>query len=119
MTSIHAYDPASGAVPPEPPPMTIANLAVGVVDMMSDADHLPQPCLISIHDGSQSVDLLFASVKASVRALTRWALRFGAVLISEPHQGEHGQETWYRVRFDYYGIAVNAFAHIPAEPAAT
>ena len=69
MTSIHAYDP-SAPRPPELPPMTIANLAVGVVDMMSDADHLPQPCLISIHDGSQSVDLLFASVKASVRVPT-------------------------------------------------
>jgi hypothetical protein len=119
MTSIRAYDPASGAVPPELPPMSIANMAVGLVDMLSEADNLPQPCLISIHDGSQSVDLLFASVKASVKALTRWALRFGAVLTSEPHEGEHGPETWCRVRFDYNGIAVNAFAHIPAGPAAT
>ncbi len=119
MTSIHAYDPARGAVPPDLPPMTIANLAVGVVDMLSEADNLPQPSFITIHDSSQSVDLLFAPVKASLKALTRWALRFGAVITTEPHEGEHGPETWCRVKFDYYGVAVNAFAHIPAAPAAT
>jgi hypothetical protein len=118
MTSIHPYHPAAPR-PPELPPMTIANLAVGLVDMLSDADHLPQPCYITIHDSSQSVDVLFAPVKASVKALTRWALRFGAVLISEPHEGEHGPATWFRAEFDYYGIAVKAFAHISAEPAAT
>ena len=119
MTSIHAYDPSSGAVPPELPPMSIATLAVGLVDVLSDADNLPQPCYISIHDSSQSFDLQFAPVKASLTALTRWALRFGAVLTSEPHEGEHGPETWCRVKFDHYGVAVTAYAHIPAESAAT
>ena len=119
MTSIHAYDPASGIVPPELPPMSIATLAVGLVDVLSDADHLPQPCYITIHDSSQSVDLQFAPGKASLKALTRWALRFGAVLTSEPHEGKHGPETWCYAKFDYYGVAVTAYAHIPAEPAAT
>ena len=61
----------------------------------------------------------FAPVKASLKALTRWALRFGAVLTSEPHEGKHGPETWCYAKFDYYGLAVTAYAHIPAEPAAT
>jgi hypothetical protein len=118
MTSIHAYDPASGAVPPELPPMTITTLAVGLVDLLSEADNLPQPYYITIHDRSQSVDLQFAPVKASMKALTRWALRFGAVLTSEPHEGKHGPETWCNVRFDYNGVTVTGYAHIPAKPAA-
>ena len=61
----------------------------------------------------------FAPDQASVRAITRWALRFGSVVTSEPHQGEDGPETWYRTDFDYYGIAVTAYAHIPAAPAGT
>ena len=119
MTSIHTYDPGSGAVPPELPPMSIATLAVGLVDVLSDADDLPHPCYITIHDSSQSFDLQFAPVKASLKALTRWALRFGAVLTSEPHQGEHGPETRCHVKFDYYGVAITAYAHIPAKTAAT
>ena len=99
--------------------MSIGTLAVGLTDLLADADGLPQPTLICIHDGSQSIDLQFAPVRASLKTLTRWALRFGTVLTSEPHQGEHGPETWCRVRFDYYGVAVKAYAHIPAAPAAT
>jgi hypothetical protein len=118
MTSIHAYNPPAPR-PPDLPPMTIANLAVGLVDVLSDADHLPQPRYITIHDSSQSIDLQFASVKASLTALTRWALHFGAVLTSEPHEGKHGPETWCYAKFGYYGIAVTAYAHIAAEPAAT
>ena len=54
-----------------------------------------------------------------MRAITRWALRFGSVVTSEPHQGKDGPETWYRTEFDYFGIAVTAYAHIPAGPAST
>ena len=61
----------------------------------------------------------FAPARASLKTLTRWALRFGAVLTSQPHQGEDGPETWCNLAFDYYGIAVDAYAHIPAETAST
>jgi hypothetical protein len=57
----------------------------------------------------------FAPEQASVRAITRWALRFGSVVSSEP--GKDGTETWCRTEFDYFGIAVSAYAHIPAAPA--
>ena len=30
-----------------------------------------------------------------------------------------GPETWHRTDFDYYGIAVRAYAHVPAGPAST
>jgi hypothetical protein len=119
MTSIHTYNPADGAVPPELPPMTIGTLAVGLTDVLSDAYDLPQPCYISICDSSQSFSLQFAPVTASLKALTRWAMRFGAVLTSQPHQGEHGPETWCRVTFGYHGVAIDAYAHIPAGTATT
>jgi hypothetical protein len=119
MTSIHAYDPASGAVPPELPPMDIATLAVGLVDVLSDAAGLPQPSSIFIYNGSQSFSLQFAPAKASLKALTRWGLHFGGVLTSAPHEGDHGPETWWQLGFNYYGVAVDAYAHIPVTPAIT
>jgi hypothetical protein len=119
MTSIHTYNPADGAVPPELPPMTIATMAVGLVDLLSEAENLPQPRYISIHGSSQSCDLQFGPEQPSLKAITRWAMRFGGVVISKPHQGKDGPETWYRTDFDYYGIAVSAYAHIPATKAST
>ena len=69
---------------------------------------------------TQSISLQFAPEQASIRAITRWALRFGSVMTSQPGQDKDGgPETWYRTDFDYYGIAVKAYAHIPAAPAAT
>ncbi len=87
--------------------------------MLSDAADLPQPCYITISRQLAEHHLQFAPAKASLKALTRWALRFGGVLTSQPHEGEHGPETWCSRDFDYYGVAVKAYAHIPAEPAGT
>ena len=119
MTSIRTHDPASGAVPPELPLMAISALATGLTDLLSDAWKLPEPGYITIHHSSQSIDLQFAPVKASVAALTSWALRFGTVLTSQPHDGKHGTETWCRVRFDYYDVAITAYACIPDDPDTT
>ena len=38
-------------------------------------------------------------------------------MTSQPGNGQERPETWYRTDFDYYGIAVTAYAHIPAAPA--
>jgi hypothetical protein len=119
MTTIHTYNPADGAVPPGLPPMSIATLAVGLVDVLSDAHDLPQPRYISIHECSQGIALQFAPAKASVKALTRWALRFGAVLTSVPYQDEDSAGTVYRVQFDYNGMAAEAYAVIRAGTAST
>jgi len=118
MTSIHIWDPSDGAALPELPPLPIGVLAVGTADLLQQAADLPQPHYITI-SSTQSVDFQFAKEQASMRAVTRWALRFGSVVTSEPHQGRSGPETWCRADFDYFGIAVMAYAHIPAEPAST
>jgi hypothetical protein len=118
MTSIHIYDPAAGAAPPELPPLPIGALAVGLVNLLQEAADLPAPQLICISD-TQSISVQFAPIKASLRTVTRWALRFGSVMTSAPHQGTTGTETWCRTEFDYYGVEVNAYAHIPAAPVST
>jgi hypothetical protein len=112
MTSIHTYDP-DGTALPELPPLPIGVLTVGTADMLQQAADLPQPRCIFIYDG-QAISLQFAPEQASVRAITRWALRFGSVVTSEPHQGRNGPETWHRAEFDYFGIAVRAYALVPA-----
>jgi hypothetical protein len=116
MTSIRIYDPSDGAALPELPPLPIHVLTVGTADLLQQAADLPQPHHIFIYQHGQAVSLQFAPEPASLRAITRWALRFGSVLINEP--GEDSAETWCRTDFDYFGIAVTAYAHIPAAPAA-
>ena len=119
MTSIHIYDPSDGAALPELPPLPIGVLAVGTADLLQQAADLPQPALRHSSTTTQGVSFQFAPEQASVRAITRWALRFGSVVTSEPHQGKDGPETWHRTDFDYFGIAVTAYAHIPAGPASS
>ena len=97
MTSIHIYDPSDGAALPELPPLPIGVLAVGTADLLQQAADLPQPRYITIYD-HQSVSIQFAPEQASMRAITRWALRFGSVVTSQPHQGQDGPETWHRDR---------------------
>jgi hypothetical protein len=118
MTSIYIYDPSDGAELPELPPLPVGVLAVGTADLLQQAADLPQPRCIFIYDG-QAISLQFAPEQASVRAITRWALRFGSVVTSEPHQDtDGGPGTWHR-DFDYYGITVKAYAHVPAAPASS
>lgn len=116
MTSIPTYDPST-APPSELPPLPIGVLAVGTADLLKQAADLPQPVCIFIYH-HQSVSMQFAKEQASAQAVNRWAARFGSVVTSQPGTGTGGvAETWYRTDFDYYGIAVNAYAHIPAAPA--
>jgi hypothetical protein len=118
MTSIRIYDPADGAALPELPPLPIGVLVVGTAKLLQQAADLPQPHFIAIFD-TPSISLQFAPEQASIRAITRWALRFGSVMTSQPGQGTDGPEIRHRTDFDYYGIAVRAYAHIPAAPAGT
>jgi hypothetical protein len=113
MTSIHTYDPSDGAALPELPPLPIGVLAVGIADLLQQAADLPQPGTVFIYD-HQCVSMQFAPEQASVQAITRWAARFGSVMTSQPGTASDSPGTWYRTDFDYYGIAVSAYAHIPA-----
>jgi hypothetical protein len=119
MTSIRTYDPArAGAALPELPPMPIGVLAVGAAELLQQAADLPAPTSITMYD-HDAISIQFPRHKDSIRAITRWALRFGSVVTSRPGRIESDTGTWYRTDFDYYGIAVHAFAFIPAAPANT
>jgi hypothetical protein len=119
MTSIRIYDPDRlAAVLPELPPLPIGALAVGLVNLLQEAANLPAPRLISVYD-TQHISLQFPAEQASVRTITRWALRFGSVITSHPHPDQDGPDTWCRTEFDYYGVHIDAYAHIPAAPATT
>ena len=113
MTSIHVYEPKA----PDPP-LPIGALVAGAVDLLEKAHDLPQPRYLTV-SRTQCIDLQFASDESGVAAVTRWALRFGGVLSSEPHEGDHGPRIHWEVRFDFYGVAVEAYAIIPAATATT
>jgi hypothetical protein len=117
MTSIRTYDPArAGAALPGLPPLPIGALVTGAAELLQQAASLPAPVYVAVCD-TQHISVQFAPARASARAISTWARRFGSVTTSQPGKGESGTETWYRTQFEYCGIAVTAFAHIPAEPA--
>jgi hypothetical protein len=90
---------------------------VGAAELLQQAADLPAPHYVTVHDNTQSISVQFAQHRASVRAITRWARRFGSVVTSYPDEDKPDTWTWYRADFDYYGIAVTAYAIIPAAPA--
>ena len=51
---------------------------------------------------------------------SRWARRFGANMQTSPHTTREGKLTTHIcAEWDYYGIAVEAYAFVPAEAATT
>jgi hypothetical protein len=118
MTSIRIYDPAADTGLPDLPPLPMGALAVGTVNLLQEAADLPQPRFIALFD-TEHIHIQFGPERASLRAITRWALRFGGVVKSQPHQRDDGTpENWCSTEFGYYGVNVYAYAHIPA-PAAS
>ena len=104
--------PFDGTALPELPPLPIGALVACALDLMQEAADLPQPWYIAIHQ-TQAIGLQFEHEAPSLMDITRWALRFGSVLVSRPGEGVDGPETWCRTDFDYYGVEVTAYAHIP------
>ena len=107
-----------GADLPELPPMPIGALAVGTAELLQQAADLPAPTSVTMYD-HDAITVHFARHKASIRAISQWARRFGSVTASHPGKVESATGTFHETDFDYYGIAVSAFAFIPDEPAGT
>jgi hypothetical protein len=116
MTIIHIYDPRAAAAPLTPLP--VSALVIAAWNLLEEASDLPHPHYLTI-SGTQSIDLQFPGDPSSARAITRWALRFGGVLTSEPCEGKSGPQTRCCVQFGYYGVAITAYAYIPAGTATT
>ncbi len=118
MTSIHIYDLKADSALAELPPLPIGALVAGTLNLLDEAIDLPQPIYITVSD-TQSISLQFDPEPSSVRDISRWALRFGGLLTTEPVDGKHGRYTKCQLEFGYYGVNVKAYALIPADAATT
>jgi hypothetical protein len=99
---------------PELPPISIAALAVGLSDLLRAANGLGLPHMAVIHESTRHYSLQFAPEHASLKALARWAHRFGGVLVSENRLNHDRQPCIYAgVTFDYSGVEVHAYAYVP------
>jgi hypothetical protein len=119
MTSIGIDNPTNGAALPELPPLSLRELVVGTVNLLHEAADLPQPRAISISKTVQHIDVQFSNDESSLKAVTRWALRFGGDVITEPHDGKDGPSTYCHAELDYFGVSVDVYAFIPAKKAST
>jgi hypothetical protein len=104
--------------PAELPPLPIGALMVGAAELLQEAADLPQPEYVTI-SVTERIGLQFGSDRSSFAAITRWALRFGGVLTSDPYHDTDGPQTICSVEFSYFGVQVEAYAFIPAVTAAT
>jgi hypothetical protein len=101
-------------------PLSIGSLVSDAADLLRAATDLPRPLSVDVHERCQHINLHFDSDPASYPALALWAERFGATLTSQPwHDNEIGHVTICRVQFEFYGVAVEGFAVIPAGTAVT
>jgi hypothetical protein len=116
MGSIHTYDPDGGPALPDLPSIPIGALAVGLCDLLQQAANLPQPTSITIYSvsaGGEELSFQFGRDPASMKAIDRWARRFGTKATTSIHQGKNGPEQWVRTEFAWFGVRVSIFAHIP------
>ena len=75
---------------------------------------------MAVSEAAQQIDLQFPGTQPGQRAIFQWAHRFGSTTVTtHPHQDQRGSFTRAAATFGYYGLAVKAYAHIPAAPAAT
>lgn len=117
MNTIRMYDPGGGSQLPELPPLPVSVLMVGITELLQQAADLPQPTDVMVNGDDQHADLQFPPGRDSLRAITRWVLRFGGVVISTPlDPGPDGPQTICHAEFDYYGIDVTVYAFIPVRP---
>ncbi len=118
MTNISLHDQTTlDKTLAELPPLPMAALMIGVYNLLQEGADLPQPCLVSVSETGQQIDMQFPGKQPSLRAITGWAHRFGSAVTKHPHHDERGQFTRVTATFGYYGLTVTTYAYIPAAPA--
>jgi hypothetical protein len=101
----------------ELPPLPMAALMIGVYNLLQDGADLPQPVYTGVSETGQSIDMQFPGTQPGKRAITQWARRFGSTVSKHPHHDGRGVFLRVTTKFSYYGLAVKAYAYIPAGPA--
>jgi hypothetical protein len=100
-------------------PLSIGGLVSDAADILRIATDLPRPRMVDVHEDSQHIYLQLDPDPASYPALAAWAELFGGVITSQPWTTDTGEQVNIcRVQFEFYGITVEAYAVIPAGPAA-
>ena len=118
MTSTSLHDQADlDTTLTELPPLPMAALMIGVYNLLQDGADLPQPCYVAVSETGQQIDMQFPGRQPSKRAITAWARRFGSPVSTRPHHDGRGVFLRVTAKFSYYGLAVKAYAYIPAGPA--
>ena len=113
---VRAGSPAA----PELSSIPVSALVVGLSDLLRAADGLGLPHYVAIHATTKHFSLQFAPDRASLKAIARWAQRFGGVLVSENRLNAKQQECMYAgVTFDYSGVEVSAYAYVPVTETGT
>ena len=104
----------------ELPPLPMAALMIGVYNLLQDGADLSQPCLVTVSEAGQQIDMQFPGTQPSKRVIFQWAHRFGSTTVTtHPHHDGRGQFTRVTATFGYYGLTVKPYAFIPAGPAAS
>jgi hypothetical protein len=100
-------------------PLSIGGLVSDAADILRIATDLPRPRCVNVHEGCQQISLQFDPDPVSYPALAAWAELFGGVIASQRWTTDTGDSVNIcRVQFECYGIAVEAYAVIPAATAA-
>jgi hypothetical protein len=93
-----------------------------LADLLREAAGLPRPQRLSVRVHSPvtakpTIYLSFEPDHSPVAALEQWADRFGTTVKIDPY--EDNSKVSYRVVFDYLGVEVFAYTHVPAGTATT
>jgi hypothetical protein len=100
-------------------PLSIGGLVSDAAGILRDATDLALPTSVTVYQAEQHISLQFDPEPASYAAIAAWAELFGATLVSRPWKDQDGNEVNIcRASFEYYGIAAEAYAVIPAGTAA-
>ena len=98
----------------------IASLVDEAAELLRIPAKLPAPSSVDVHGSCQHINLVFDPEPASFAAIAAWSDAYGGVLASQPYTTKAGEPvTICCAQFEFYGVAVEALAVIPAATAAT
>ena len=101
----------------EAPSIKLADQLVDeLADLLRESAGLPRPTRMSVDVSASRIFMNFTEDTSGIDALTQWADTFGTTVEIDPVK--EGHETAYRVIFDYLGVEIFAYIHIPV-PAGT